>query len=226
MWRRYPRIFAKLKRNCASKRIVLDYSHMKSAVKTSPINMKARKDLGIRAGDTVRVWQNIVEMKTGKGANKKEVTTKNVRKQAFEGLVLAVKHGSEAGATFTVRRVASGVGVEKIFPLYSPTIDSIEVLRRARTRRAKLYFIREKASRDQKRAMRKSMQVSLSTADAPEEPVVDTTPLAAAEPEDLVPSGDVEPVEAQVTPEEVGVVSEVSSETTDETESQNRESVE
>lgn len=148
--------------------------------------MQARAALGLRAGDTVRVWQNIVELKKGKAANKKEVTTKNVRKQAFEGLVLAVKHGSEPGATFTVRRVASGVGVEKIFPLYSPMIDSIEVLRRASTRRAKLYFIREKASRDQKRAMRKSIQVSLSA--------------SGMAPEDIVPSADLPAGEAGVEP--------------------------
>src|SRR5437868_9591533 len=107
----------------------------KSGVKISPVDMKKRADLGIRAGDTVRVWQNIVELKTQKQANKKEATIKNVRRQAFEGLVLAVKHGTEPGAMFTVRRVASGVGVEKIFPLYSPMIDDIEVLRRTRTRR-------------------------------------------------------------------------------------------
>ncbi len=117
--------------------------------------MKERVDLKIHAGDTVRVWQKIVEIKQGKAANKKEVTTKTARKQAFEGMVLAVKHGSEAGATFTVRKVASGVGVEKIFPLYSPSIDSIEVLRRTRTRRSKLYFIRRKAARDVARAMRR-----------------------------------------------------------------------
>ena len=159
--------------------------------------MKARAALGLRAGDTVRVWQNIVELKQGKAANKKEVTTKNVRKQAFEGLVLAVKHGTEPGATFTVRRVASGVGVEKIFPLYSPMIDSIEVLRRARTRRSKLYFIRRKASRDQKRAMRKSVQVSLTS--------------ASVEAEDLVPAADAEPVEAQVPAEEEVVQTETTS---------------
>lgn len=124
--------------------------------------MEARKALGLRSGDTVRVWQNIVELKKGKAANKKEVTTKNVRKQAFEGLILAVKHGTEPGAMFTVRKVASGVGVEKIFPLYSPMIESVEVLRRARTRRAKLYFIRRKASRDQKHAMRKQIAMPVS----------------------------------------------------------------
>jgi large subunit ribosomal protein L19 len=132
---------------------------MKSGVTTSPINTKERAALGIRAGDTVRVWQNIVELKKGKAANKKEVTTKNVRKQAFEGLVLAVKHGTEAGAMFTVRKVASGVGVEKIFPLYSPMISEIEILRRTRTRRAKLYFIRHKATSEVKRAMRKQLGV-------------------------------------------------------------------
>jgi len=132
---------------------------MKSSVKISPVDMQKRADLGLRSGDVVRVWQNIVELKTAKQANKKEVTTKNVRKQAFEGTILAVKHGTEAGATFTVRRIASGVGVEKIFPLYSPMIDEVEVLRRTRTRRAKLYFIRRKAAHDVKRAMRRSIAV-------------------------------------------------------------------
>ena len=145
--------------------------------------MQERAALGIRAGDTVRVWQNIVELKKGKGANKKEVTTKNVRKQAFEGLVLAVKHGTEAGAMFTVRKVSSGVGVEKIFPLYSPMIDSVEVLRRTRTRRAKLYFIRRKAASEVKRAMRKSVRVETGSkevfeneASIAEEPVVEVAP--------------------------------------------------
>ena len=125
--------------------------------------MQKRVDLGLKTGDVVRVWQNIVELKTGKAANKKEVTTKNVRKQAFEGTILAVKHGTEAGATFTVRKVSSGVGVEKIFPLYSPNIDEIEVLRRTRTRRSKLYFIRRKAAHDVKRAMRRSITVDQRT---------------------------------------------------------------
>lgn len=166
--------------------------------------MKARAEIGVRTGDTVRVWQNIVEIKQGKAANKKEVVTKNTRKQAFEGLVLAVKHGTEPGATFTVRRVASGVGVEKIFPLYSPMIDSIEVLRRAKVRRSKLYFIREKASRDQKRAMRKSLQVSLSTADFALEPEVEAAPSV----EDVVPVAEtVETVTAE-TPAQEGLTNE------------------
>src|ERR1700690_123670 len=97
-------------------------------IKISPINTEARKKLDLRAGDTVKVWQKIKE---------KDKT----RLQAFEGLVLSRKHGTEAGATFTVRKVMDGVGVEKIFPIYSPIIDKIEVLRRSKVRRAKLYFV-------------------------------------------------------------------------------------
>ncbi|MDO8558844.1 MAG: 50S ribosomal protein L19 [bacterium] len=83
----------------------------------------------IRAGDTVRVYQKIKE-------GEKE------RLQAFEGLVLARKHGSEAGATITVRKEISGIGVERIFPLHSPIIDKIEVLKKGKPRRAKLYYLR------------------------------------------------------------------------------------
>lgn len=155
---------------------------MESAVKISPVNMKQRAALGMRAGDTVRVWQNIVELKKGKAANKKEVTTKNVRRQAFEGIVIAVKHGTETGGTFTVRKIASGVGVEKIFPIYSPMIDEIEVLRRARTRRAKLYFIRRKAASDVKRAMRKQIRLPDRVEEAPE--IEEEIPAVSAESSD------------------------------------------
>ncbi len=105
--------------------------------------MDARKNLDLRPGDTVRVWQKIEE----KG---------KVRLQVFEGLVLARKHGTEPGGTFTVRRVASGVGVEKVFPLYSPMIDKVEIVKRSRVRRAKLYFIREKVAREARRQLRRS----------------------------------------------------------------------
>jgi len=137
--------------------------------------MKKRAALGLRTGDVVRVWQKIEELKKTKQANKKEVMTKNTRRQAFEGTILAVKHGTEPGATFTVRKVSLGIGVERIFPLYSPMIDDVEVLRRTRTRRAKLYFIREKAARDQKRAMRRQLAVEPRATDevVAEEPVVE-----------------------------------------------------
>jgi len=114
---------------------------MESKVIVSPIDMKARKALGLRSGDTIRVWQKIKEGDKS-------------RLQAFEGLLLARKHGDEPGATFTVRKVIDGVGVERIFPLYSPLIDEIEVVRRSKVRRAKLYFVREKAAKEIRRQMR------------------------------------------------------------------------
>ena len=116
----------------------------------SPVNIEDRQSINIGPGDTVRVWQKIEE----KG---------KTRLQAFEGIVLAKKHGNESGATFTVRRVSGGVGVEKIFPLYSPAIDKIEVIRRAKVRRSKLYHIREKAARQIRRQMRNMKIVDLST---------------------------------------------------------------
>jgi large subunit ribosomal protein L19 len=148
---------------------------MKSAIKITSVDMAARKALDIRAGDTVRVWQKIEEITAGK---KKGETKKTVRRQAFEGLVLAVKHGTEPGAMFTVRKVASGVGVEKIFPLYSPELLEIEVVRRARMRRAKLYFIRRKASREVSRAMRRArtaapVALPQEVTDVPEAPAVE-----------------------------------------------------
>ena len=113
----------------------------------SAVKLDTRKNLDVRAGDQVRVWQKIEEDK-GK-----------FRLQAFEGLVLARKHGSEPGATFTVRKVVGGIGVERIFPLYSPMIDEIELVRRSKVRRAKLYFIREKASKEIRKQMRRVMAV-------------------------------------------------------------------
>jgi large subunit ribosomal protein L19 len=121
-----------------------------AGVITSPVQMEDRKALGLKAGDTVKVHQKIVD----KG---------KTRIQIFEGLVLARKHGDEAGATFTVRKVSSGIGVEKIYPLYSPLIEQIEIVKRAKVRRAKLYYIREKVAREIKRQMRRMSLVSLST---------------------------------------------------------------
>jgi large subunit ribosomal protein L19 len=110
--------------------------------KLSPVDIEARSSLLFHAGDTVRVWSKILDEK-GK-----------TRLQAFEGLVLARKHGKEIGATFTVRRVASGVGVERIFPLFSPTIDKIEITKKSRARRSKLYYVRTKAVKDVRRKLR------------------------------------------------------------------------
>ena len=112
----------------------------------SSVSVEERKKLDIRPGDTVKVWQKIQE----KG---------KTRLQAFEGLVLSRNHGTEAGATFTVRKVMDGVGVEKIFPLYTPMIDKVELLRRSKVRRAKLYFVREKAAKEIRKQMRRMLAI-------------------------------------------------------------------
>jgi large subunit ribosomal protein L19 len=96
-----------------------------------------------RAGDTVRVNVRVRE-------GEKE------RLQAFEGVVIARKHGG-INETFTVRKISSGVGVERIFPLHSPSIESITVVRQGRVRRAKLYYLRNlrgKAARIKERRTR------------------------------------------------------------------------
>jgi large subunit ribosomal protein L19 len=139
-----------------------------SGVAISPVNMAERQALGLRAGDTVRVHQKIQD----KG---------KTRIQIFEGLVLARKHGNEPGATFTVRKVASGVGVEKIFPLYSPLIDKLEIVKRAKVRRAKLYFIREKVNREIKRQMRRMNLMSVATESGAEAQAREVAELKAAE---------------------------------------------
>lgn len=93
----------------------------------------------IAPGNTVRVHQILVE-KTSKGEEKKRI-------QMFEGIVLGRKHGNEAGATITVRKIASGVGVEKIFPVHSPWIAKIEIVKTAKVRRAKLNYLRSYSKR-------------------------------------------------------------------------------
>lgn len=120
-----------------------------------PKEVQKRKNFDLRAGDTVKVHLKIEE----KG---------KTRTQIFEGTVIARKHGRENGATFTVRKIASGVGVERIFPLYSPLIEKIEIIRRSRMRRSKLYFLRNKVSRKIRYKMRRIFDHFASTVDLPE----------------------------------------------------------
>lgn len=124
---------------------------MTANITISPVNIAQRKALSFGSGDVVKVFIKVEE----KG---------KTRLQAFEGTVIARKGGAEAGATFTVRRVAGGYGVEKIFPLYSPTIDSIEVVRHSRTRRSKLYNIRDMATRQIRRQMRRIFAIKQTDA--------------------------------------------------------------
>jgi len=89
----------------------------------------------IRPGYTVCVYQKIKE-------RDKE------RIQPFEGIVIARKHGRGINATITVRKISHGVGVERIFPLHCPTIEKIEVLKKGKVRRAKLYYLRGKSTKE------------------------------------------------------------------------------
>lgn len=93
-----------------------------------------RTDLPVIAiGDTVKVWVKI-----------KEGTRE--RLQAFEGILIARKNGS-VRETFTVRRLSFGIGVERTFPLHSPMIDHIDVIRHGKVRRAKLYYLRDRVGK-------------------------------------------------------------------------------
>lgn len=97
----------------------------------------------VKPGMYIRVFQKIKE------ENKERI-------QRIEGIVLSRKHGSEPGATITIRRVLDGIGVEWILPIFSPLITKIELIRNARVKRAKLYFLRKKSSRE----IRKKLKVA------------------------------------------------------------------
>lgn len=101
-------------------------------------NMGPNKFEGLKPGWTVKVYQKIKE-------------GDKTRTQAFEGLIIARKHGSEAGGTITVRKVSGGIGVEKTFPVFLPMIDKIEVVKKSKVRRSKLYYLREKTAKEIRR---------------------------------------------------------------------------
>jgi large subunit ribosomal protein L19 len=113
----------------------------------------------IRPGDTVKVYQRI-----------KDPTQKDSKEriQFFEGQVISRKHGKEVGATITVRRISGKVEVEKIFPLHSPTIEKIELLKRGKVRRSKLYYLRERKG---KRAKLKTKEVFNNEPEQVKEPL-------------------------------------------------------
>lgn len=120
------------------------------------IQSQMKKDLpDIRPGDTVRVYQKIKE-------GDKE------RTQEFEGLVIARKHGKEMGGTITVRKVISGIGTERIFPVHSPIIEKIEVTKKRKVRRSKLYYLRT-AKGERAKLKRKDFVEAIAEEAKPEE---------------------------------------------------------
>ncbi len=100
------------------------------------INSKQLKNdiTDFRVGDTVVVDVKIVEVK-------------NEIIKIFEGVVISRRNKSIINATFTVRKISNGIGVEKIFPLHSPNVDNIEVIRKGKVRRAKLYYLRGRSGK-------------------------------------------------------------------------------
>lgn len=142
-------------------------------IKNFVIAPKADKIPDFRSGWTVRVHQKIQE--GGKS-----------RIQVFEGLVIKRSHNKEAGATMTVRKITNGVGVERTFPIYSPVIDKIEVVKKAKTRRAKLYYIREKSAKETRRKIRNvnfNAQDEVKTTDEVEVAETPSTPESEIKPE-------------------------------------------
>ena len=87
-----------------------------------------------RVGDTVKVYGKIKE------GNRERI-------QVFEGTVIKKQYGSNARATFTVRKTSNGIGVEKTWPLHSPLVEKVEVTRRGKVRRAKLYYLRDRVGK-------------------------------------------------------------------------------
>lgn len=112
-----------------------------------------RREANFRTGDTVRVGVRIKE------GDKERV-------QAFEGVVIAMRHGG-ARASFTVRKVSYGVGVERVFPLHSPSIDKVDVVTSGKVRRAKLYYLRELAGKAARLKERDTQQVAAAPVEAP-----------------------------------------------------------
>ena len=99
------------------------------------IGSELKKDIPqFRAGDTVSVGVKVIEGEKS-------------RIQLFKGVVIAISSGAGSSKTFTVRKISNGVGVERIFPLHSPNLDSIKIDKKGKVRRAKLYYLRNRAGK-------------------------------------------------------------------------------
>ncbi len=146
-----------------------------------------KKDLpDIRPGDTVRIHQIIPAISGIKSKKTKEKEKEKI--QVSEGLVLARRHGKGINATITVRKVISGIGVEKILPIHSPLIQKIEIIKRGKVRRAKLFYLREAKGR-KARLKRRGLPDVKTT---PEEKIEKEEPVAEEKPVEEKPTPKVE----------------------------------
>jgi len=126
-------------------------------------NKDQLKDLPeLRPGDTIKVHQKIKE------GDKERI-------QIFEGLIIAKKHGKGIPATITVRKVVDGIGVERVFPIHSPSLSKIEVVRHGKVRRSKLYYLRT-AKGQRAKLKKKDFAVAIA-----EEPAAESVPAETTE---------------------------------------------
>jgi large subunit ribosomal protein L19 len=107
---------------------------MEKSSKEKNKNISKKELPNMKPGDTVRVHEKILDEKKKKS-------------QVFEGILISQKHGNGINATFTLRAIVEGVGVEKTYPLHSPLIEKIEIIKKGKGRRAKLYFLRTKSQK-------------------------------------------------------------------------------
>lgn len=115
----------------------------------------------LEPGMKVRVYEKIHE--SGKE-----------RLSPFEGIILKIAHGREIGATFTVRKISGGIGIEKTWPLHSRNIAKINILERTKVRRAKLYYLRELSAKKTRKKLKKFKELAVKE----DEKVFEETPLA------------------------------------------------
>ena len=137
---------------------------MTTITETTIIKEQLKQIPDIQSGDTVRVHQKVKE-------GEKE------RIQIFEGVILAKKHGKGISATITVRKISQGVAVERIFPIHAPFVHKIEIVKRAKVRRAKLYYLRDAKG---KKARLKAREFGVEVA-VPETPKAELKEEAPAE---------------------------------------------
>lgn len=143
---------------------------------------RAKKEVpNLHSGDVIRVHRRIVE------GGKERV-------QVFQGMVIAMKGGQSSSPTVTVRKVSFGIGVELVLPLYSDNIEKIEVVKSTRSRRAKLYYVREKSAKLLRRKL-KEVALKVGKGVKPEEEIV----VEATEADEEAPKTDEEPKEEKKT---------------------------
>jgi len=154
------------------------------STKTDIITNSYLKDAlpDITPGSVVRVRQKLrdIAKPNEKGKEKEEKKGNKEKTQTFEGLVIARKHGKGINATITVRRVIDGIGVERVFPIHSPMIDKIEVVRKGKVRRAKLYYLRTAKGKKSK-LKRKDFSQAIA------EPVIEPTKETPSTTENIEP---------------------------------------